>query len=315
MHAPRRPTLIGAIMLVMLIAVFGEVGSGTLGQAAQNAAHVPAFGLITWLTLRWLQASGTSGVPRRQESFAAFVVGVALGIVVELLQALLGRDAEILDVLHDALGSLAALSFVSAYITLRNSKSLRAILYAGCALIIVALGTYPLAWGCAAWLKREHQFPTLVEFDSRLDAFFMTANHMDPVITAIPPPLAETSREKALRLVLNAGTYPGIDVEDVHENWKGYSALSLDATNPTDKPVWLTIRVHDAAHNFTQKDRFTRAFLFPARTRTVTDILLTEIESAPQNRSMRMDHIRGVIIFSAGAQPGAVVLLKKLWLH
>jgi hypothetical protein len=299
----------------MLVAVFGELGSGALGQVAQNTAHVPAFGFIAWLALQWLQGPRALSALDKRDYATAFLVAVTLGILVELLQALLGRDAEVQDVIHDAIGAIATLCIVGAYDAYRAPDRSRMIGYASCAVIALAWGTYPLVWASAAWLKREYQFPVLIEFDSRLDAFFLTANDMQPRIEKIPTALAHENGEKALLMSLTNGTYPGIDAEDLHTDWTGYSTLSFDATNVTARTIELSIRVHDAAHNFTFGDRFTRVYTLPAGTRRVIDIPLAEVESAPKGRKMQMNRIRGVIIFSAGAQPRAAVLLKKLWLH
>jgi hypothetical protein len=311
----QRPILAGMIILIMLTAVFGELGSGTLGQVAQNTAHVPAFALIAWLAFRWLQQSRPLALMTLETYIAAFSIAVALGILVEVIQAFTGRDAEIRDVVHDAFGAATTLSLLIAWQCLQASKTSAALLAFSISLIALAVGTYEFVWASASWLKREYQFPVLIQFDSQLDAFFLSAKDTSLSIVAVPKKLATIAGEKALLISLSAGEWPGVDDEDLHADWTKYRVLSLEAINPTARPIELSIRVHDTAHNLTFRDRFTRTYTLSALERRIIDIPLTEIESAPYGRKMLMDHISGLIIFSAGAQPDASVYLKTLWLH
>ena len=82
-----------ALLIVLMVGPFQGAERG-LGLT-DKAAHAVAFGMITGaIFLNWLRASKVQ------------VAGLALsiGIAVELVQALSGRDAELGDVLWDAVG-------------------------------------------------------------------------------------------------------------------------------------------------------------------------------------------------------------------
>lgn len=310
----RRLFLVGVIFAVMLAAVFGgfSAGSGKLAQVAQNTAHVPAFGFVAWLALRWLQSFRLSRMLHWQGYLAAFTIAVALGIVVELVQRLLQRDAEISDVIHDALGALGVLCFcASAQIGSRSRTLLLVLLISGA--LSLGVGTYPLAWATVAWFKREQQFPQLVSFDSQIDAFFLVPE-ADARIVEFPQSLAQEPHERALLLPLVNGEYPGVEIARPHADWRGYEKLVLDVANPADRPVSLSLRVHDRKHNSLSNDRFSSTQELPPRARVLYQLRLTDIESAPATRRMDMSQIASVIIFSS-PEPGTQVLLKGLWLQ
>jgi VanZ family protein len=308
----RRLLLSGVIVTVMMVAVFGDLGSGKIAQVFQNTAHVPAFGIIALLALHVLRIAGRAAQPRRRDYIIAFIVAVLLGVVVEVIQGILHRDAELQDVLHDALGALTALSLVYAFY-FRQHSSRWSVAWLGCGIISLVLGTYPAAWASAAWLKRELQFPMLVQFDSRVDAFFLSPQSPTRIV-AVPATIARQPGETALEVLLVSGDYPGVAIADLHGDWSSYRALMLDVANPTNAPVSFSLRVHDRWHDFSNGDRFSRSRLLTPHTRITYEIQLTDIESAPANRRMDMSQIASVILFSS-PQPGAKIILKRLWLQ
>lgn len=76
----------------------------TARPGLDKVAHFVSFGLVLW-------AMGV--LFRRRSRLALAAAAIVLGAVIEILQALVGRDAELLDVAADALGVLAALGLWS----------------------------------------------------------------------------------------------------------------------------------------------------------------------------------------------------------
>ena len=300
----------------MAVAIFGDLGAGKLAQVAQNSAHVPAFGLIALLVLLWRRPRTLQPLASLHwhNYFVALGIAIAFGVLVEIVQFFLGRDAEVDDVIHDALGAVAALAAIASIAALGAKRRTLAVVLFVLSMATASAALYPLALATAAYVKRERQFPLLVEFDSTPDTFFWRPNTTDPKVMQMPANLASVSGETALYVPFVHGSYPGIEIEEVHGDWSGLHSLVLDVANPSAKPVRLTLRVHDRTHNFAFRDRFTRSVQVPAGRRINFEIALADIEAAPQGRSMDMRHISAVLIFSTESAPGAGVLLKHLWL-
>ena len=106
-----------AILFVSIALMIGpaqalESASGVWDKAA----HFVAFGLILW----------SFGVLfRRLSRLAAAALAIGLGAVVELVQGMVGRDAEWGDIFADSLGVVAALLLWALWRGFRPRTALR----------------------------------------------------------------------------------------------------------------------------------------------------------------------------------------------
>jgi VanZ family protein len=82
-----------------------------------GAYFVTTLGFL--LAVAWRPVRGAGRRPKA--GWGIVVVAVALGVAMELLQSRIGRDAEVLDVVADAIGALAAFA-VWAAIRARSSS-------------------------------------------------------------------------------------------------------------------------------------------------------------------------------------------------
>lgn len=90
-----------AILVVSLTLMLGPFGAVEAASGVSDkVAHFVAFGLILW----------SFGVLfRRLPRLAAAALAVALGGAVEVVQGMVGRDADLLDLVADAFGVAVAL--------------------------------------------------------------------------------------------------------------------------------------------------------------------------------------------------------------
>jgi len=291
---------------ILLIVVFAEVpGFSKLSNVLQNSGHAPAFGAIC-LLLVGLFPANSMGLWRRLSY--AFVITVCLGIATELAQAVLHRDAEVEDVIHDAIGALGALGFYTAYAQARHQASrtsrITALLGVAIGTVCVVIASAPLVICLAAYWHRGAEFPVIAQFHSPLDMYFVQPT--DPEATIV---------NGALHVSLNEGEWPGVELSEPSPDWSHYQELWVDVSNPGDTALPLGIRVNDRRHNFSYDDRFTESFTIAPRTRLTMHYSLDDIARAPRGRRMDLSNIATIIIFRNGAVAGQSLLLHRIWLQ
>lgn len=262
-----------------------------------NAGHAAVFGAIAWIVLALLSRRRPAATIQSLDFLAAFTLSVMLGILVELIQSVIGRDAEVADVLTDAAGA----GFVLCSLAARRGRTARrhtgsAWLWAGAAAAALFVAV-PLAVAGAAYLRREEIFPALLRFAGPLDLYFVRgvgiAMHIEPV----PAAWRSADARGALRVLLSQDDTPGLHLVEPAPDWRGYRLLSIAVINPGDATLHLVVRVHDRQHNQQVTDRFKRLYVIPAHQRTRIEIPVRDIENAPRGRRMDMSHIAGIVIF------------------
>lgn len=293
------PLLILVALALLTLVIFGTVpGSSRLSQAVQNAAHAPAFFALSLIVLTLLRNCGASSSISSLR-MRVFAICLVLGIGIEGVQALLGRDASAMDVLADALGTVAGL----ACFTARGGRALIV-----CFVSLVAAWA-PLAWCCAAYLNRYWHFPVLAEFHSSLDLYFLRSETSS----------LELRSDGRLQVQFKSGDWPGVTIEEPQPDWTGYRSLLVELRNPGERSLPLIVRVHDAAHERLRRqrleDRYNGRFELAPQTTRRLEIPLTTIETAPEDRRMDMRHIAGIVIFTRAEFIGACVDIDRIWLE
>ena len=304
--------LAGAIILTV---IFGDLpGTALYVAVLQNGCHAPAFAVLSWIALT-LPARHIRTPPAR----AALTIGAMLliGVATEGIQSLIGRDAELEDIINDVIGSLGAVS-IWLYLQYRARTESHARIWR-VGTLLIALGTAafwltPLAQCAHAYWMRQTQFPVLAQFRSSADMAFITSSGTDTRIVAAPRDETRGS-ELALQTTLEPGPWPGITLAEPVGDWRGYHTLALDIGNPGSQALPLTFRVNDRAHRGVTDDRFNLDLVLPPGTRRTIRIALADIGRSPRTRRMDMSHIAQLILFHGGAAPGQVVRLYRIWLE
>lgn len=291
------PLAIVAILLPAL-ALFAALPSRPLILAALNdAAHAPVFALLTLVLVRLFSLRTRWNAAAR--CAAAFALAVAAGAAVEILQSLIGRDAEWSDLARDALGALAAVGIV---IAVAGRRWLGGEIFTAAALAAL----WPLGEAGLAYRERQRQFPTVLDFDSRLDGYFLQTR----AVTAAPGDGCTAYRA-------TGGGWPGVTHVEPQPDWRGRRALVVDVANLGSTPLVLTLRVHDARHDNRSVDRFNRSFELPPHARARISTPLAEIAAAPEGRELDLAKVAGLILFAGGsdAQASPGFCLYRIWLE
>ena len=153
----------------------------------------------------------------------------------------------------------------------------------------LALYAAPPLWSAAAYLQRWVQLPVLWQCCSPLRDYFV-----------VP---------------LTGPQYRGVVLEEPYADWRRYRTLVLELRNSSATPITVTVRVHDALHDWQFTDRYNQAFtLGPART-TRVEIALRDIAHAPRSRNMDLAHIAGVAAFRADGASAAEFRIEAISLE
>jgi VanZ family protein len=265
--------------LLPALALFAALPSRPMILSVLNdAAHAPVFALLTLVLLRLLGILTTWA--RAARIAAASVLSVAVGGGVEALQSLIGRDAEWSDLTMDAFGAAAAIGIAIAAAGRR---------WIGGALFVVAAGTafWPLGEACLAYLERQRQFPVVMDFDSRLDWYFLRSQGV-----------AIDTSAGCMAFQITGGRWPGVSHLEPQPDWRGRTTLTVDVSNLGHDALGLTLRVHDISHDNRADDRFNRRFELAPGAHERIAVPLAEIAAGPRTRRMDLGRIAGLILFA-----------------
>lgn len=279
-----RTAVLLAIVAILLpaLALFAALPSNPIILAVLNdTAHAPVFALLALVWLRLLAVRIRWTTTTRYA--VAFALTAATGGAVELLQSLIGRDAEWGDLASDALGALAA---IGGAVAVAGRRWLGGAIFAAA----TACALFPLGEAALAYLERRSQFPTVLDFDSRLDWYFLRTR----AVTV-------ESGAGCTIFRITGGSWPGVTHAEPEPDWRGRTALVVDVANLGGEPLDLTLRVHDQAHDNRSADRFNRRFELAPRARARVSIPLAEIAAAPQGRELDLAHVAGIILYAGGA--------------
>ncbi len=249
------------------------------------------FAVLTIAVLRTLRAWRPLRAASLYTVTAALIVGLA--VATEFVQGLVGRDSSWADLRTDLLGAGCALCVAAALDwRLRCPRGLRVawLALATAAAIWVLLPVVEMA---RAYSYRNAIFPALATFNDDRDLYWTVGVNATTRVEA-----------GALRVGLSNTSYPGVSWQEPPRDWSAFDALLLEVENPTAGATQITVRVHDATHDWSYEDRFNRAYEFKPYERRVLRIALNDVAGAPKHRKLDLTRISDVSVFRSGP-PGA----------
>lgn len=309
-------------MAILLAAVvFAPVPGDTRWiRTLHNSAHAPIFGCVCLLVLFVIRAQPRFASLSLAGQYAlAVAAALLLGILTELLQIPVGRDASIEDALHDVIGAVALLGLFAVFDrrvrASSHPRTLRSIA-AVVGVVALAVAIAPVTRAAIKYRQRDDRFPVLADFTERYDRYFILQYSSEFSPATMPAPWANKAGEEAMHVSLLDGSYPGLNFIELQPDWSAYSTLAVDLTNPTSLNLRFELRVHDATHNNQPADRFGRRFDLAPGTRQVIRIPLQDIAAGPQTRALDLHNIAGMFIFRTGDSPPVSELyFSRAWLE
>jgi len=173
------------------------------------------------------------------------------------------------------------------------------------ALLSGGLIVVPTTLTAAAYVQRARLLPQLVRLDSRLGRHFLLASDAHLVST----------RDGSLLVEPDEGRWPGVSLEEVWPDWRGYSALIIDVSNTGTKAFPVLVRIDDHRPDPTYRDRYNQQFELAPLSRRVIRIPVTEVESAPIGSRIDLAHMQRILLFEDGSKPTYAFNLNSLRLE
>ncbi len=307
----RIPIALAAVTMCVAVAVLGPDPNPYLRSAERfhDFLHVPGFGLVAAFLLFGFPYRPGATLGRRTWHVAVlFMVSVAIGTLVELLQGMLGSDPDPWDVVHDGAGAaamlLGAASFWPAVRTsgrwgLRLAALIAAIGFAG-----------PTIYAITDEARARREFPVLASFNraEEIDRFEWSALASASLVRL---DRGGAGQRRAVQVTFSPGEYPGFTLKYFPRDWRGFQQFVLSCTNVSDVPFDVTIRLDDMQHNEDYFDRFNRSYvLAPGRNEIV--IPLAAVEAAPLGRKFDLGRVRSVMIFAYRLKASREILVESL---
>ena len=299
-------TLVVALSALALVAKFPS--QPLIFAELNNAAHAPVFGALTIVWLHILRRHSALGRWRRYIS--AFALSIVIGGLIELIQPVFNRGSNSLDLMTDALGAFTALAAMASY-------ELRRPWLLSLAVITFVPVLWPVGDAALAYHRRAKGFPTLLGYDAQTERYFVHSYGVEIDVVRLPSAWRREDDPQSYRIRIRGGPFPRIALIEPQPDWRGYSRLMLDVTNPEPLPLTLTLRVHDKAHDNRAADRFNRRFTLAPHERRVLAFPIAEVARSPAGRGMDMSSIASVIVFGKNGADlaGREYYLTRLWLE
>jgi len=292
-----------ALGLPLLLLVTIEVPSrAAFVVALLNFGHAPLFGCAA-LALHWV-FSRHSHCRHLPYGLAMLAVLVA-GIVAELIQGTLGRDAEMADVITDVLGAVTSL-LVRFSLQRGTGRRIRWLALGLAAIILGILAEPVLRIGISIG-HRHASFPVLADFESIWDKECCGSRSAHWRIVPAPANSGKSPDDRMARIMFRpTARYPVFFVREPYPDWRGYRELQFEVYSEEREELKLGFRIHDRRHNDETDDRFNQTLTIRPGMNLVR-ISLDDAEKAPAGRRMDMTAIDAVALFAV--RPARHVLI------
>lgn len=299
-----RQSLLTGLCLAFFLVLFSSLPNrGLVFPQLINSGHAFVFFCANLFLLRLLL--GLFGT-FKQISFIS-IFSITVGLAIELVQPYFGRDKSILDFSYDVLGvTFSALFFAQKSASATKIKVLLLSMFVGISSFI------PL-YKMELWWK-VNQSPALLNFERSWEDQVYSLDK-DVSLQKIKASKLFNAEGHAGKLIINsAEMYAGLSLNHAKNNWSEYSTLSWEIVSLYDRPISLTLRVHDSIHNYEFSDRFNETFtVVPGLNSFEVD--LNRIKTAPVSREMRMDQIRNIKFFLIQPEMNTILYIDNIQLQ
>jgi hypothetical protein len=269
---------------------------------------------VTLVVFALLRHSSAPKISIFGEYSVAILTSILLGGLVELLQHFTGREAQLIDLRTDILGTLAVAGGFLAFdrrvpATPRRIGFLMAV--AACLLMLA-----PLTVTATAYLKRHLDFPTLVDFRLPLATSFLHAGVTATMERSELPHELQSADSASIgvRAHLTEKTGWVLVLSEPVADWRGYTHLNLDVANPTDGPLALRLQVFDRPHGRSRHTGYRHSFKIASRTREVHSVALAALAAGEGPAQVDTSQIHSVVIARARANRAHEFYLVRIWL-
>lgn len=256
-------------------------------RAAWNQGHTLFFFLASWLLAQKL--------PLRQYWWQYLGALLALSLAIETIQAQIGRSFSLLDITNNLLG--AGFYLVWALPVWKR--------------ILVML---PLLWQWGdiglhglAYVQQVQRFPVLANFET------------PGQIRQWRGPITRMSigTNWVGQISFSTDQFSTVMLDDMPRDWRNYQTLSFTATNPSDEPLPLVLRINDIQHIYVDQedsDRYRQRLMIEPGVTSV-QIDLAKVADAPRDRAMDMNEVQALMLFTTNLPAPRTLVIDDLTLR
>lgn len=282
--------MVSLFVSFLLFYDFGKSHS-LLIEEILNYGHLLLFGFIA-IGILWTIEINDRSLHESGSYVKAGIISILLGIFTEFVQVFFPeRYFELSDIFNDAMGTISFLAFTFSF-KKTISKNLKVFLRIGTVFLII-IASFPVFNAVLDTLDMQRDFPVISSFESPREikrwknqecVFQRTREHV-------------THGKYSFRIDLHPGEFPGMTLNYLKHDWRGYGVLSFDVFLEGPKPLRITVKVNDRKHNEEYADRFNQGFILKPELNHIT-ISMQDIMKAPKNRLMDVSDITKVSIFT-----------------
>lgn len=293
--------LIAVLLPLFFVQPFSS-GLLSLVSALSNLGHIVFFALLTLLLH---ERYPLTTLPR---CLAAIALVLLLGVIIEAIQARIGRTASIADVLRNLLGAGTVIVWQHSHRPILHLGRFAVSLLIFAELLLVALTAG----------DRYHslqRFPVLNTLETAAEMRQWRRLNSELQRSEV----AGAEGRYALRVGLSPGDYSGAILSGFSPRWAGFTHLHLDLHNPGDDVLSVALRIHDRQHErgadaWSYEDRFNRSYLLQPGWNQLS-VPLAEVMTSPATRLMDLQQIRELRVFVVDSNKPKVIHLDNLRLE
>ena len=268
-----------------------------------DLGHVAFFALLSYITLSHFRLAKTY-----QQLLFAVLLSFILGGAIELIQALLNRYAEWLDVRKDVVGGLSGFLFYQwRNATLKHKRQWLAFFCC----VPIALESQALALSLYDQYKIHQQAPVLADFENPYEIHRWETSRPYSISTE-----HAVQGEHSLKLLLSGEHSSGVTYAEFYRDWSNYSEFQVSLYNPEKDPLAITIKITDVEHDQGEQpysDRFNYHIALKQGWNKIT-IPLSSIANAPENRVLDLSAISRLQIFTGQLQQPRLLYIDAIQL-
>ena len=303
--------LAAIISAAIALHLFNPTDWPALGVGILHSLHGPGFAVIALVILWYLQSRCASVI----NYVLAAAIAMGIGLISEVAQIPGPRDAQVEDLVVDALGIMGAIGVTASF-----DKKVRSSLATASRLLLLtaaatalAIACVPTVWLSYALVEQQRAFPSLLTFEHSWETatFGQTAARKPDVIDA--PPAWPVSGQKVVHSIEDGrwgiflGLYP---VQD----WREYGRLTFVAASAGEKFA-MDIGVKDVRkgeeHQGVSYYKSVTVSAEPKR----YEVTFEEIRTAVKNRPFDFSLVEAVVFSAAKPGGGQELLLDNIYLE
>ncbi|MBV1871171.1 MAG: VanZ family protein [Gammaproteobacteria bacterium] len=276
--------------------------------------HLPLFMALAFASLPYLtQAIGLSK-NKKLTVLKYFGSIVVLGMVIEIVQWVTGRNASFSDLRKDTLGAL--LIYLCFYFRDIKSRPIRWVSWV-VALLWLGFESQPVTEAAIDRWRMNASMPVLADFETQAELTrwnggrFQRAEMERDFPSESISDYSPNTINHALMVSFHTDGYSGIVGDGLHSDWRGFKALKMDINNPSAAFLKLNIKIEDRVSmgkDRSYQNRYNGMYTLQPGDNEVR-ISLDAVSNAPHSRVIDLgDVARLSLFFNNAPQKGHIYI-------